>query len=44
MRNVREANTGYNTKIQLSLFVPAAERGSSRRLQREVRVEPYDDL
>jgi len=34
MRSVREANTGYNTKIQLSLFVSAAGRGSWRRLQR----------
>jgi hypothetical protein len=44
MRSVREANTGYNTKIQLSFFVRAAERGSWRRLQLGVRVEPYDDL
>jgi hypothetical protein len=28
MCSVREANTGYNTKFQLSLFVSAAERGS----------------
>ncbi|HEY5472400.1 MAG TPA: hypothetical protein VIK32_04325, partial [Candidatus Limnocylindrales bacterium] len=44
MRSVREANNGYNTKIQLSLFVPAPERGSWRRLQRGVRMEPYNDL
>jgi len=40
MRSVREANNGYNTKIQLSFFASAAERGSWRPLRLEVRVVP----
>jgi hypothetical protein len=40
MRSVREANNGYNTKIQLSFSLPAAERGSWRPLRLGARGGP----